>query len=76
MKLCKGDLVKWIDGYNSFKVDDTGHAVPFDPIYHYGLVIETIPDGSIVIVITHSGNWDLVSTYEEGFEIISSKIKK
>lgn len=75
MELCKGDLIRWIVDYKSYKVDSTGNATPFDPIYFYGLVVDWIPDGSIVIVVTHSGEYDLVSTVEAGFEIISSKIK-
>ena len=76
MKLTKGDLIRWIVDYLSFKVDDVGNATPYEPIYFYGLVIDWIPDGSIVIVVTHSGEYDLVSTVEAGFEIVSSKIKK
>ena len=37
----KGDLVRWVKEYTFYAADDRGNAWPHDPIYEYGLVMQT-----------------------------------
>ena len=73
-KLYPGDYVRWVISYAVYTADDTGNAWPHQPVYCYGLIVETANDDSptVVVYIPRSCEYHILDTSKYSFEVLSS----
>ena len=73
-KLYPGDYVRWVISYAVYTADDSGNAWPHEPVYCYGLIVETANDDSpsIVVYIPRSCEYHILDTTKYQFEVLSS----
>ena len=74
LKLYPGDYVRWVISYAVYTADNLGNAWPHQPVYCYGLIVETANDNSptIVVYIPRSCEYHILDTTKYQFEVLSS----
>ena len=74
LKLYPGDYVRWVISYAVYTADNLGNAWPHQPVYCYGLIVETANDDSptIVVYIPRSCEYHILDTTKYQFEVLSS----
>ena len=72
--LYAGDYVRWVISYAVFACDESGNTWPYQPVYCYGLIVETANDRSpsVVVYIPRSCEYHLLDTSKYSFEVLSS----
>ena len=73
-KLYAGDYVRWVISYAIFACDTDGTTWPHQPVYCYGLIVETANDHtpSVVVYIPRSCEYHMLDTSKYAFEVLSS----
>lgn len=74
LRLYPGDYVRWVISYAVYTADNIGNAWPHQPVYCYGLIVETANDDSptIVVYIPRSCEYHILDTTKYQFEVLSS----
>ena len=74
LRLYPGDYVRWVISYAVYTADNLGNAWPHQPVYCYGLIVETANDDSptIVVYIPRSCEYHILDTTKYQFEVPSS----
>ena len=74
LRLYPGDYVRWVISYAVYTADNLGNAWPHQPVYCYGLIVETANDDSptIVVYIPRSCEYHILDTTKYQFEVLSS----
>ena len=74
LKLYPGDYVRWVISYAVYTADNLGNAWPHQPVYCYGLIVETANDDSptIIVYIPRSCEYHILDTTKYQFEVLSS----
>ena len=74
LRLYPGDYVRWVISYAVYTADNLGNAWPHQPVYCYGLIVETANDNSptIVVYIPRSCEYHILDTTKYQFEVLSS----
>jgi hypothetical protein len=72
MGIKRGSLIRWVSSHRVYESDGKG-LVGVDPIYNYGIVIETSKKDPSYLIIARlkDAGWYLLDIYLDDFEIIS-----
>jgi hypothetical protein len=71
-----GQLIRWIEDWNTYTASDTGEVKGIDPNYRYAIITSVALDNSSIIAYCYNCrmiDWVVLSPTLDKFEIISEE---
>jgi len=71
-----GQLIRWIEDWNTYTASETGEVRGLDPNYRYAIITSVAFDNSSIIAYCYDSNildWVILSPELDHFQIISEE---
>ena len=76
MEYKPGQLIRWIEDYNTYVASDAGVVTGYDPNYRHAIITSVALDKNSVVAYCYDCtmlDWVILSPEQDHFEIISEE---